>query len=82
MQCSKIPDPFPIPEFRDVTQSHLEKRTFDSSDRTYIVRVLATVLLTYVKRPSMKDCEKVAKSLLLKYAFLKEHVGATLILIL
>ena len=52
---------------------------FDSSDRTYIVRTLATILLTYVSRPSMTDCEKVARSLVLKYSFLKEHVSITVL---
>ena len=60
--------------FKKTTQENLYNKTFDSSDRTYIVRVLSTLLLTHVSRPSMKDCEIVAKSLVLKYSFFKEHV--------
>lgn len=45
-----------------------------------MVRVLATLLLTHVPNPAMKDCEVVAKSLLLKYSFLKEHVRTATII--
>ena len=40
-----------------------------------LLHVLATVLMTYKTHPSMKDCEAVAKSLVMKYSFLKEHVS-------
>jgi len=40
-----------------------------------MVGVLATVLLTYVQKLSMRHCEVVAKALLRKFPFLKEHVS-------
>ena len=69
-----IPNPFPIPVFRDHTQSNLTMKRLADDDRKYIVRVLAIMLSTYTPRPSMKHCEIVAKSLVTKYGFLKEHV--------
>lgn len=71
----KVPNPFPIPIFRAHTQQNLDAKKLADDDRKYIVRVLATMLCTYVPRPSMKHCEIVAKSLVLKYAFLKEYVS-------
>ncbi len=47
-------------------------------DRKYMVRVIATVLCTYVPNPSMRDCGVVAESLLRKYSFLKESVSSML----
>lgn len=69
------PNPFPIPMFRVDTQASLKERRIGDDDRRYMIRVLATVLCTYVQRPSMRDCEIVAKSLVAKYSFLKEHVS-------
>ena len=70
----KVPDPFPIPVFRAHTQHSLDKKKLADDDRKYIVRVLATMLCTYIPRPAKKHCEIVAKSLVKKYEFLKEHV--------
>ena len=39
-----------------------------------MVRILATILLSHVSRPSMKDCELVAKDLVHKFPFLEEYV--------
>ena len=73
-----LPDPFPIPMFKiDVEKSLCEKKLC-ADDRKYIVRVLATVLLTHVQRPSKRQCEVVAKSLLNKFPFLKEYVSLQL----
>ena len=70
-----LPDPFPIPMFKmDVEQSLSEKKLC-ADDRKYIVRVLATVLLTHVQRPSKRQCEVVAKSVVRKFPFLKEYVS-------
>lgn len=55
--------------FKKTTQDNLDQKKYDT------VRVLSTLLLTHVPRPSMKDCEVVAKFLVLKYSFLKEHVS-------
>lgn len=58
----------------DVEKSLSEKKLC-ADDRKYIVRVLATVLLTHIQRPSKRQCEVVAKSLIRKFAFLKEYVS-------
>ena len=58
----------------DVEKSLSEKKLC-ADDRKYIVRVLATVLLTHVQRPSKRQCEVVAKSLVRKFPFLKEYVS-------
>ena len=78
----ELPDPFPIPHFRDHTQKKLENKQFDSDDRKYMVRVLATMLLAHVSRPTMKECEHVARALVQKYPFLDEYVSIKLLLVL
>lgn len=59
---------------QDVEDSLAEKKLTDD-DHKYMCRVLATVLQTYVQRPSLKQCENVAKALIRKFPFLKEHVS-------
>ena len=58
----------------DVEKSLSEKKLC-ADDRKYIVWVLATVLLTHIQRPSKRQCEVVAKSLVRKFPFLKEYVS-------
>ena len=53
----------------------MKDKKLGDDDQKYIVRVLTTVLCTYVRRPSMRDCEIVAKSLGQSISFLKEHVS-------
>ena len=72
---NKLPDPFPIPQFRACTQEKLDNGMYLSNDRTYMVRVLATMLLAHVARPSKKDCAHVAMAFVQKYPFLDEHVS-------
>ena len=48
------------------------KNLLTHDDRTYIVRTLSTMLMTYVQRPSMADCAVVAKSLVHQHIFLKD----------
>lgn len=64
--------------FRKSTEKHLADKRMGEDDRKYMVRVLATMLSTYVQRPSMKDCSVVAESLVRKYSFLKESVSSFL----
>lgn len=66
---------FPIPVFRPSTEENLANKKIADDDRKYIVRVLATMLLSYVQRPRMDDCDIVARSLLRKFSFLKESVS-------
>lgn len=69
------PEPFPIPMFKEEVEKSLSKKKPCNEDRKYMVRVLATVLLTYVQKPSMRHCEIVAKALLRKFPFLQEYVS-------
>jgi len=63
-----LPNPFPIPTFRHSTEMHLQKKGgIQDSDRKYIVQTLATILMTYRSRPSLKDCQLVSKSLHKKF---------------
>ena len=75
MFVQKTPNPFPIPVFRVDTQTNLKDKKLGDDDRKYIICVLAIMLCTYVQRPSMRDCEVVAKSLVARYSILKEHVS-------
>lgn len=45
------------------------------SDRKYVVQTLATMLMTYMQKPSMKHCGIVAKVLIAKFPFLKDDDG-------
>lgn len=40
-----------------------------------MVQTLATMLMTFVSRPTLKDCGIVAQALISKYEFLKDDVG-------
>lgn len=68
----QIPNPFPIPES---TENSLSIKRLTGGDRKYIVRVLATMLSTYMQKITTTHCANVANSLLRKYSFLKESVG-------
>jgi len=52
-----VPDPFPIPSFRQSTEAHLKWGGIIDSDRKYMVQTLATILMTYNTRPTLKDCQ-------------------------
>ena len=71
-----MPDPFPIPIFREATEANLSNKRVAHDDRKYIVRVLATMLCSYVQKPSMSHCKIVAQSFVQKYRFLKEAVSS------
>ena len=68
-----VPDPIPIPFFRQHIQENFDQKRLTDDDRKYVVKVLGMVLCTHIQRPSMKDCLIVAKSLVAKYSFLKEN---------
>lgn len=70
----KVPDPFPIPTFRKLTEINFQAKKLADDDRKYVVRTLATMLCTYVQSPSTADCELVARSLVATHPFLKQHV--------
>ena len=76
---AKVPDPFPVPMLKEDVEKSLSQKKLCADDRKYIVRVLATVLLTHVQKPSMRQCEVVAKALVRKFPFLKEYVSIAIL---
>ena len=54
---------------------NLGKSLLTDPDRKYMIQTVATVLMTYVQRPSLDCCNAVAKSLIDTYPFLKDSVG-------
>ena len=64
--------------FKQDVEESLEKRRLTNDDRKFMCRVLATVLQTHVQRPSVAQCEIVAKALVRKFPFLKEYVSSLL----
>ena len=69
-----LPSPFPVPAFRRSTTKNLEKDVLTDPDRRYMVQTIATVLMTYVQRPSLDHCNAVANSVVDKYPFLKDSI--------
>ncbi|XP_065893460.1 uncharacterized protein [Dysidea avara] len=72
-----VPSPFPIPAFRHSTEAHLKKGGILETDRKYMVQTLATLLMTYKSRPSLKDCQIVSKSLHQKFKNLGDEDSET-----
>ena len=54
---------------------NFRKRVLFDRDRKYVVQTLATMLMTYISRPSLRDCGKVAEALISNYDFLRDDVG-------
>ena len=71
-----MPKNFPIPKFRTNTLDNFKQQVLTDSDRKYVVQTLATMLMTYVQKPSLNDCGIIAKSLLHEYPFLKDDTGS------
>jgi len=76
MQGGCIPNPFPIPTFRSTTEKNFHNKLLTDCDRKYVVQTLATVLMTHVQRPSLSDCDIVAKALVRKFSFLNDVEGS------
>ena len=66
---------FRVPTFRSATEKSLQNKTITDKERKYIVRTLATVLMSYVDHPRMSDCAIVTKALIAKFPFLADTVG-------
>ena len=64
-----IPDPFPIPIFKEETQNNLKKGCCTNEDCPYMVRTLSTILCTYVQKPTIKDCKIPSQAIADKYTF-------------
>ena len=75
MQELSLPTPFPTPRFRACTEENFSNKVLTDSDRKYVVRTLATVLMTYVSKPSLKQCRVVAKRVIEEHEFLKDDEG-------
>ena len=75
-----LPSPFPVPSFRSVTETNLADDVLTDSDRKYMVQTLATMLMSYVKRPSLSDCLVISKALHRKFNFLGDE-GSEVIVI-
>ena len=71
----QVPNPFPLPVFRDTTEQNLSENKLTDDDRKYMVRVLSTMLCTHKQSPSRNDCGIVSESLVRKFSFLKESVS-------
>ncbi len=71
----ELPDPFPLPRFRHETDENLKKKILYDTDRKHCVQTVATVLMQYVPKPSLKHCGIVAKEIIKCYPFLKDDEG-------
>lgn len=67
-----LPDPFVIPDFRHATENNLEREVLKDDDRCYMVRTLATLLMSHIPSPSKNDCMIVSRAVHKKFPFLKE----------
>ena len=67
------PNPFPVPTFRRSTEANLESKVLTESDQKYVVQTLATMLMSYVQRPSLKLCLVVSRALHEKFRFLGDE---------
>ena len=72
--ANKLPDPFPIPLFQKSSMDALEQK-YTTDDRKYMIRVVSTMMLTYVQRATMNDCACVCKPLTRKYPFLGDYLS-------
>ena len=82
MYMQVLPNPYPVPIFRNSTEVNLGKDILIDPDRKYMVQTLATMLMSYVQRPSLKDCLVVAKALHAKFKFLGDESSEVKLLIL
>ncbi len=76
-----LPRHFPIPKFRPNTQHNFDNNLLVDTDRKYVVQTLATMLMTYIQKPSLDNCSSVAKELVQQYPFLKDDEGDAQVLV-
>ena len=70
-----LPDPFPTSKFRPETTENFSNKILLDRDRKYVVQTLATMLMTFVSKPSLTQCGKVAETLVSRYDFLRDDCG-------
>ena len=66
---------FSVPKFRTSTEKNLKEKMISDQDRKYIVRTLATIVMSHVSNPKTSDCAVAAKALVAKYPFLADTGG-------
>ena len=66
---------FPMPKFRPATEKNLRAKLIVDKDRKYIIRTMATIVMSFIDRPTMADCAVAAKALVTKYPFLQDRHG-------
>jgi len=67
---------FAVPMFRATTERILnEHQSISGKDRNYVVRTMATVLMSFNPQPKLCDCAVAAKALIAKYPFLGDASG-------
>ena len=54
---------------------NLRDKSITDQDRKYIVRTLATVVMSFTPHPTMDECGVAAKALVAKYPFLADSLG-------
>ena len=65
--------PFPIPSFRSSTENNLAKGLLIDIAVNIMVQTLATMLMTFVPKPSLRHCQVVSQSLHGKFSFLGDE---------
>lgn len=71
----RLPRPFPVPMFRAQTTTNFSHKKLTDTDRKCVIQTLATMLMTYIPKPSLDNCGDVAKALIRRYPFLNDGVG-------
>lgn len=61
-----------MPIFRQETRKNLNVEILTERDRRYIVRTLATMLVSSVPSPTLNDCAVPAKAFIQAYPFLAD----------
>ena len=64
-----------MPKFRPSTEENFGRCCLTDTDRKYVVQTMATMLMTYIQKPSLHYCGVVARALTEKYDFLKDDEG-------
>ena len=56
--------------FQVETEARLKKKSYTQADRKYMVQTLATMMMSYVQKPTIHNCQAVSEDLHKKYRFL------------
>ena len=76
--CIPLPDPFPLPKnFRSDVEISLKSGNMTRESKSAFLSAVASAMLQYKKYPTKEDYICVARSIILKYPFMKSPTGAT-----